>query len=81
MNNIGDTIKACRERRDMTRTELAEAADLTIGSISLIERDLRVPSLQALGRIAEAFGISAWVLLYMADDSGDGWEEHVPPTK
>ena len=80
MNNLGDTIKACRTRRDMTQEALAETSDLSIGSVSLIERGLREPSLPALSRIAEAFDISAWVLLYMADDSGEGWEEHVPPT-
>ena len=81
MNNLGATIKICRTRRDMTQEALAEASDLTIGSISLIERDLREPSLPALSRIAEAFDIPAWILLYMVEDSGEGWEEHVPPTK
>ena len=78
MNNLGDTIKACRTRRDMTQEALAETSDLSIGSVSLIERGLREPSLPALGRIAEAFDIPAWILLYMVEDSGEGWEE---PTK
>lgn len=49
---IGERIRELRTARSMTATELAKAADVSVGMISQVERGITDPSLETLRRIA-----------------------------
>jgi len=64
-NNIRDVVAANvvrllreeREKRGLSMNEVAQRSGLSHSIISLVERDLRNPTLDTLLRIAEAIGI------------------------
>lgn len=59
MKNIGGTIKALRQEKQITLPDLAEKAKLSKGLLSKIENSEDAnPSLDTLFKISEAFGIS-----------------------
>ena len=60
---LGVRISQLRMKAGMTQAKLAEKADLSIDSISRIERGNRALSLESLEKIAEALGIDAAELL------------------
>ncbi len=51
-------IRAWREYRELTQTQLAERAGLTQGAVADIERARRSPGAKSLRRIAEALQVS-----------------------
>ena len=53
-DRVGARLHALRAERGLTLARLAEVAGLTRGYLSLLERDLKRPSLAALVRIADA---------------------------
>ncbi|HSX66448.1 helix-turn-helix transcriptional regulator, partial [Nocardioides sp.] len=55
---IGAQLKAARLARRMTLAEVAEAAGITKGFLSKIERDQATASVASLMRICETLGIS-----------------------
>lgn len=58
MTTLGARIKALRLERDLQQRQLAEKADLTPSMVSQIESGRLTPSLNTLGRIATALGVS-----------------------
>jgi len=54
---IGHEIRAMRHAMGMTLSDCAEAASLSVGFLSLVERGHKQPSLEALQRISAALGI------------------------
>ncbi|MBO9446927.1 cupin domain-containing protein [Ruegeria sp. R14_0] len=54
---IGHEIRAMRRAMGMTLNDCAEAASLSVGFLSLVERGQKQPSLEALQRISAALGI------------------------
>lgn len=60
---IGAGIRRERLSRGMTLAQLAAAANLTIGTLSQIERGVSDPSLSSLRRIAWAFGVPMFQFL------------------
>ncbi len=60
---LGVRISQLRMKADMTQAKLAEGADLSVDSISRIERGDRAPSLESLGKIAEALRVDPAELL------------------
>ena len=54
---IGPEIRAVRRAVGMTLSECADAASLSVGFLSLVERGQKQPSLEALQRISAALGI------------------------
>ena len=55
---LGERIRGLRKRRRMTLGALAESADLSVGYISQIERNLASPSVPALVRLAQSLGVT-----------------------
>ena len=51
-------LRAERERQHLSMERLAEKAGLSQGMISLVERDLRNPTIETLLRIAEALDVN-----------------------
>ena len=60
---LGVRISQLRMKAAMTQAKLSEGADLSVDSISRIERGDRAPSLESLEKIAEALGIDPAELL------------------
>ena len=57
-----------RQRRGLSMTRLAEGAGLSQGMISLVERDLRNPTLDTLLRMAEVLKVDLWRVLRQASE-------------
>jgi DNA-binding XRE family transcriptional regulator len=56
---LGDAVRTHRKRAKMTQEKLAEKTGLSVVFISLLENGHRTVSVDALLRIAKAFGIHA----------------------
>lgn len=54
--SIGEKIRGLRRQREMSLQQVAEAAEVSIGHLSQIERGLSSPAVRDLIRIAEALG-------------------------
>jgi transcriptional regulator with XRE-family HTH domain len=55
---IGSDIRGLRKARGLTLTGLAEASGLSIGYLSLLERDRATPSIKALHAVSRALGVT-----------------------
>lgn len=71
---LGERIRGLRKRRKMTLAQLAKSAELSIGYISQIERNLAYPSIPALVNIARSLGVT--VQWFFAGASPVPAEEH-----
>ena len=54
---LGQRIRTTRAAAGLTQEELADAAGTTQDHVSDIERDVHVPGLALLGRLAAALGV------------------------
>ncbi|MGC1576788.1 MAG: helix-turn-helix transcriptional regulator [Beijerinckiaceae bacterium] len=54
---IGGEIRGLRNARRLTLTDLADASGLSIGYLSLLERDRATPSIKALHAVSRALGV------------------------
>ena len=55
---LGAMIAALRKERGMTQLELAEQMGVTDKAVSKWERDLSVPDVNSIPKLAEIFGVS-----------------------
>lgn len=62
-NNVGEAIKAHRKRKEWTQKQLAEKASVCQGTVSMIERGDRTPSLKVLKKLAFTLGIPLSLLV------------------
>jgi repressor LexA len=67
-NNLIEALKKERLSRNLSMSAVAEGSGLHVSMISLVERGLRKPTLDALLRIAEAMGVDLWPLLKAATE-------------
>jgi DNA polymerase V len=65
--NFGQALKECRERAKMSQEELASASELDRTYISMLERNVKAPTLTTLSRISSALQIKASALLNLAE--------------
>ena len=63
----GATIRKARQQHHRTLQQVAQAADLSVSSLSQIERNLLTPSVGTLKRIADALHIPAGKLMFAPD--------------
>ena len=68
---IGANLQAAREQAGYTQERLAELLELSPNHISAIERGVSAISLDALRKICFLFGISADVILFGKNGTGD----------
>ena len=66
-STLGATIRKARQQSHRTLEQVARAADLSVSSLSQIERDLLTPSVGTLKRIADALHIPAGKLMFAPD--------------
>jgi transcriptional regulator with XRE-family HTH domain len=55
---IGIDIRGLRKARGQTLADLADASGLSVGYLSLLERDLATPSIKALHGVSRALGVT-----------------------
>ncbi|MGH2533361.1 MAG: helix-turn-helix domain-containing protein [Thermomicrobiales bacterium] len=60
---VGLRVRELRMQRDLTQQELAHLADLSISSVSRLERGDRPPTIRMLRRLAVVFSIKLQELL------------------
>jgi transcriptional regulator with XRE-family HTH domain len=60
---FGGRIRAMRRAVDMTLQQLADASGVSVGFLSLVERDKATPSLGSLASIAAALGVDVEVFI------------------
>jgi transcriptional regulator with XRE-family HTH domain len=64
---VGPLIRARRRQLHMTLQELAEAAGISVGYVSQVERDLATPSLGTLAHIARSLDVGVDYLMATPD--------------
>lgn len=68
METIGYRISKARRHMNINQKELATKANITEGSLSRYENDIREPKAAALTQLAEALNVSTDYLLGLTDD-------------
>ncbi len=68
MESIGFRISKARRHMNINQKELAKRANITEGSLSRYENDIREPKAAALTQIADALNVPTDYLLGLTDD-------------
>ena len=61
--NFGSTLKLFRQTANMSQEELSEKSELDRTYISMLERDLKSPTLQTILNICEALGVGVDIFM------------------
>ncbi|WP_151703217.1 helix-turn-helix domain-containing protein [Nitrincola alkalilacustris] len=69
--NIGRALTLCRNQKGMTKTKLAEAADVSISYLTLLEQGKRDPNLSTINQICKAMDIPTSIFMFLASDACD----------
>ncbi len=64
---LGLRLRAFRQQRGLSLKQLSQQSDLSVGMLSQIERGVATPSLRALGRLRDVYGVP---LSRFFDDDG-----------
>lgn len=63
--NLGKSIRLCRKYSELTQTELAKKADISVSYLSLLEKGKRDPNISTLNKLADAIGIPLKLLIFI----------------
>lgn len=66
--SLGKAIKICREQKGLSRTDLANKADISLSYLSLLEKDNRDPSISKVKDISDALEVPTSILMFLASD-------------
>lgn len=66
---IADTIKALRQRAELTQSELAKKLNITRSSVNAWEMGISIPSTQYIVELAQIFKVSTDYILGMSNDN------------
>ena len=72
LKTLGKRIREAREKKYLSREQLAEMVELAPYYLGEIERDLKTPSLPVFVRICDALGVTADYLLRDNLTTGNG---------
>lgn len=64
---LGQALKAARHRVKLDQHEVATALGVGEDYLSLLERDLRIPSLELLEKLANLYGVSVSYIVFQAE--------------
>jgi transcriptional regulator with XRE-family HTH domain len=67
---LGAAVRELRKRSDLSQEDLAHRSGLHPTYISGIERGLRNPTWQSIGRLCQALGVQVSELARLAESSG-----------
>lgn len=65
---LGDAIRFCRTQRGLSQSQLAQACEISVSYLSMIERNKRDPLFSIVTGIAKALDIPLVILLFIAAD-------------
>ena len=65
---VGKTIRLCRARKGWTQAELSKRTGITVPHLSMMEHDLRDPSMDSMRALANAFDLPLNVLVFLASE-------------
>jgi transcriptional regulator with XRE-family HTH domain len=68
---IGKAIKILRDVRGKSLGDLADQAKISVPYLSLVEADKRNPSLDVIGRVAEALEVPSDIFLLIGSGSNN----------
>ncbi|WP_028868893.1 helix-turn-helix domain-containing protein [Psychromonas arctica] len=66
--NISKALKLCRTQKGITKTKLAELAEVSVSYISLLEQGKRDPNVTTVNKICSALNIPASIFMFLASD-------------
>ncbi len=69
-HSLGGMLRSARRRQNFTLQDLSKRAELSVGYLSQIERDIATPSLSSLRRLAAALSLDLSQLMPTADARG-----------
>lgn len=69
--NIGKAIKLCRIQKNMRQSELAEASNISVAYLSLIEQGKRDPNFSVLQSLSDSLKVPLSILVFLASDSAE----------
>ena len=69
--DTGNAIKLCRTQKSWTQRELSKRTGITVPHLSMIENNLRDPSMAAMMALAKAFELPLNVLVFLASEPKD----------
>lgn len=78
MSSFYKRLKELRKEKDLNQDDLAEALNVTKGTVSVWERGVRKPDIQTIEEISKYFNVSVGYLLGINDTRNeiiDAWEE------
>ena len=65
---FGKRLQTLRRQAGLTQEQLAEAAEVSVDFLSLVERGVNAPSFDNLEKLAKAFGVSVRELFDFQDN-------------
>jgi transcriptional regulator with XRE-family HTH domain len=66
--NISKALKLCRSRKGMTKTKLAELAEVSVSYLTLLEQGKRDPNLSVIEKLCSALNIPSTIFMFLASD-------------
>ena len=78
---MGDRIREARKYKGLTQEQLAESLDVSVESVSHIERGSRLPSMQVFIKLIEVLNVSADYLLRDSISTGKLFGENALGSK
>ncbi len=69
--NISKALKLCRTQRGLTKTKLADLANISISYLSLLEQGKRDPNLSTIQQLCSALNIPASIFMFLASDKNE----------
>lgn len=69
--NLGNAIKLIRTQSNLTQTELAEQAGISVSYLSMLERNKRDPNFSTLERIIDVLNVPMSIFVFLAADEDE----------
>jgi len=69
--NLGNAIKLCRTRKDISQNDLALLAGISKSYLSLLEKGKRDPNFSTVRKISDALSVPLSILLFLAADKDE----------
>lgn len=69
--NIGKAVKLCRTQKNLRQSELAEASNISVAYLSLIEQGKRDPNFSVLQSLSDSLKVPLSILVFLASDSAE----------
>ncbi len=69
--NISKALKLCRNQRGLSKTELANRADISVSYLTLLEQGKRDPNFSVVDKLCNALGVPMSIFIFLATDNDE----------